>query len=87
MEYFAPVSDLRFYNQTLSEVKGQNRIILTKNGKPKYVVLDYPEYVRMKEDMTFLIEVQKGIRSLIKEPSISIESIKELKDLWLIKEK
>ena len=41
MENIVPVSDMRSYNQTLANVKVGQEVILTKNGRAKYVVSDY----------------------------------------------
>ena len=44
MENIAPISDLRNYNQTLQSVADGQHVVLTKNGRPKYVVADYEEF-------------------------------------------
>ena len=36
-----PVSDMRSYNQALANVKAGQEVILTKNGRAKYVVSDF----------------------------------------------
>lgn len=39
-----PVSDLRTYGEVLSEVDNGNIVILTKNGRSKYVVMKSEDY-------------------------------------------
>lgn len=38
-----PVSDLRNYNQVLGEVSYGEQVILTKNGRAQYAVVDIDE--------------------------------------------
>ena len=44
MENIIPVSDMRFYNQSLSDVTEGAPVILTKNGTAKYAVVDINEW-------------------------------------------
>lgn len=41
-----PVSDLRNYNNILKEVKPDQPLFLTKNGRGKYAVIDIEDYDR-----------------------------------------
>lgn len=76
MESIVPVSDLRSYNQTLSEVKPGNEVILTKNGHAKYVVSDYEEYQRMKATVELFEEIHKGIQSMKNEVPMTLDQLR-----------
>ena len=76
MENILPVSDLRFYNQTLSAVKDGQHVVLTKNGRAKYVVSDFAEWQKMNATLELFSELQKGITSHITEENISLDDLK-----------
>ena len=74
-----PVSDLRSYSQTLSEVKAGSEVILTKNGHAKYVVSDYEEFQRVKATIELFGEIQKGVQSFNNEDTIGIDELRARK--------
>ena len=76
MENIAPVSDLRNYNQTLQSVADGQYVVLTKNGRPKYVVADYEEFEKMHATIELFTELQKGVRSFDEEAPLSLEQLK-----------
>lgn len=76
MENIVPVSDMRSYNQTLANVEAGHEVILTKNGRAKYVVSDFEEYQKMKATLTLFEELYKGKQALKDEGAISIEQLK-----------
>lgn len=76
MENIVPVSDMRSYNQTLADVKPGQEVILTKNGRAKYVVVDYEEYQKMKATLSLFAELQKGTDSLETEESLTIDQLR-----------
>lgn len=65
MENVVPVSEMRYYNQTLSDVSQGSQVILTKNGTAKYAVVDFSEWERTKATVRLLEELQKRL-SIIK---------------------
>lgn len=76
-----PVSDLRNYNQVLGDVSYGEQVVLTKNGRAQYAVVDIEEWQKQKAKLRLLEELQKGYQSLHTEGSIfSEEFLKELKD-------
>jgi uncharacterized membrane protein len=75
MENTMPVSDLRFYNQTLSSVEMGNQVILTKNGRSKYVVADIDEWNKMKATIQLFGEIQKGVLSMQNEEPMTIDEL------------
>lgn len=77
MENTVPVSDMRFYNQTLSDVSEGSQVILTKNGKAKYAVVDFEEWQFMQAKLRLLQELEKGRQSLRTEPHVSREEFRK----------
>lgn len=77
MEHILPVSDLRFYNQSLSPVHEGSQVILTKNGRSKYVVADFEEWTKMKATLQLFSEIQKGVQSMENEPIMTIDELDE----------
>lgn len=76
-----PVSDLRNYNRVLSDVSYGEQVILTKNGRAEYAVVNIDEWQKQKAKLRLLEELQKGYQSLHTEGSISAEKfLKELED-------
>lgn len=73
-----PITDLENYNKVLSEVEFGKPVILTKNGKSKYVMMDINEYERMQSILKLLNELAKGDACIKKEDYISIEKVKEI---------
>lgn len=76
METIVPVSDMRSYNQTLANVKAGQEVILTKNGRAKYVVSDYEEFKKMKATLRLFEEIHTGVQSLKEEGGLSLEELK-----------
>lgn len=76
-----PVSDLRNYNQVLGDVSYGEQVVLTKNGRAQYAVVDIEEWQKQKAKLRLLEELQKGYQSLHTEGGISSEEfLKELKN-------
>lgn len=76
MENILPVSDMRFYNKALSNIAEGDQVILTKNGRPKYVVTDYAEWTKMNATIELFTELQKGVQSFESETPLSLEQLK-----------
>lgn len=77
MENIVPVSDMRYYNQTLSDVSIGSQVILTRNGKAKYAVVDIEEWRRTKATLRLFEELQKGYRSLANEKTYTPDELAE----------
>ncbi len=63
MPVIQPVSDLRSYNEVLSNVREGSPVFLTKNGHGRYVVLDMKDYDRLSAEASLLSELERGRRS------------------------
>lgn len=77
MENIVPVSDMRYYNQTLSDVSVGSQVILTRNGKAEYVVVDIEEWRRTQATLRLFEELQKGYRSLANEKTYTPDELAE----------
>ena len=63
MPVIQPVSDLRSYNEVLSNVHEGSPVFLTKNGHGRYAILDMKDYDRLSAEVTLLSELEKGRQS------------------------
>lgn len=77
MENIVPVSDMRYYNQTLSDVAVGSPVVLTRNGKAEYVVVDVEEWRKTKATLRLFQELQKGYRSLANEKIYTPDELAE----------
>ena len=72
MQNIVPVSDMRFYNEALSGVKEGSQVVLTKNGKPTYTVVDFQEWKVMQATLKLFEKLQRGYTSLENEETYTI---------------
>lgn len=75
MENIMPISDMRYYNQKLSDVSIGSQVILTRNGKAAYAVVDIDEWRRTQATLRLFEELQKGYQSLANEKTYSIDAL------------
>ena len=73
MPRILPVSDLKSYNEVLKQCDNGTPVYLTKNGRGKYVVQRLEDYEKLLSTVHMLSELNKGMASLRKEDSLSIE--------------
>lgn len=76
MENIMPVSDMRYYNQKLSDVRVGSQVILTRNGKAAYAVVDIEEWRKSQATLRLFEELQKGYHSLQTEKLVSREEFR-----------
>ncbi|MCL1990751.1 MAG: type II toxin-antitoxin system Phd/YefM family antitoxin [Defluviitaleaceae bacterium] len=77
MQNIIPISDMRFYNESLSKVAVGSEVVLTKNGKAKYTVVDFEEWEQTKATLELLKEIQKGVNSFKNKPTHTIEDFEK----------
>lgn len=76
-----PVSELRNYNRVLNAVRYGEPVILTKNGRPQYAVVDIDEWQKQQAKLRLLEELQKGYQSIHTEGGVSADDfLKELQN-------
>lgn len=65
----------------MSNVSNGEQVILTKNGRAEYAVVNIDEWQKQKAKLRLLEELQKGYQSLHAEGSISADDfLKELQN-------
>ena len=57
MTSILPVSDLRNYNEVLKNCRKGEPLYLTKNGRGRFVVMDFEDYERDCAEKKLLVEV------------------------------
>ena len=57
MPNIKPVSDLRNYNEVLSDIAVGEPVFLTKNGRGRYVILDIKEYEKLHAELKLVSEL------------------------------
>ncbi|MBO6230118.1 MAG: type II toxin-antitoxin system Phd/YefM family antitoxin [Ruminiclostridium sp.] len=80
MPNIRPVSDLRNYNDVLSEITVDSPVFLTKNGKGLYAIVDMKEYDKQRATIKLLSELAKGEASARKRGWLSEEDADRLID-------
>jgi len=70
-----PISDLHNYDEVLRDVENGKPVFLTRNGKPRYVILDMEEYEKINATMKLMSELEKGERSAREKGWIDFEEI------------
>lgn len=73
MPQILPVSDLKNYGEVLGRCENGSPVYLTKNGRGKYVVQSIEDYEKQEATIRLLAELSKGVESLRKEGSLTIE--------------
>ncbi|WP_127850173.1 type II toxin-antitoxin system Phd/YefM family antitoxin [Lacticaseibacillus hulanensis] len=53
-----PISDLRNYNKVLDEVKPNQPVFLTKNGRGRYALVDLEQYDYLQASTELLARLQ-----------------------------
>ena len=76
MPVIQPVSDLRSYNEVLSNVHEGSPVFLTKNGHGRYAILDMKDYDRLSAEVTLLSELEKGRHSGENEGWVSSSDVR-----------
>lgn len=75
-----PVSDLRNYNEVLTDVSDDSPVYLTKNGRGAYAVLTISDYEKLTAQIKFLSEMKKGEDSAQKSGWIKSEDARKMPD-------
>ena len=82
MPMIKPVSDLRNYNEVLRTIQADNPVYLTKNGRGKYVIVDYDDYEKKQSAMKLLSELLSAEEEAEREGWLSSEDVE--RELGLI---
>ena len=60
MASILPVSDLRNYNEVLKNCHKGEPVYLTKNGRGRFVVMDFEDYERDRAEKKLLMKLQEA---------------------------
>ena len=60
MPNIKPISDLSNYNEVLRDINVGEPVLLTMNGRGRYVVVDIKDYERMTAELKLMRELAKG---------------------------
>ena len=63
MPNIKPISDLRNYTEVLKEVKVNQPVYLTRNGRGAYAIVDMDELDRLKATVRLLTKLEEGEQS------------------------
>ena len=80
MPNIKPISELRNYTSVVNEVKYGSRVYLTRNGHGQIAMINMKELDEMEKQLAlyrFLLEMEKGERSIIEEGTISADDLKK----------
>lgn len=75
MPNIKPISDLRNYTDVLREVKENQPVYLTKNGRGAYAIIDLGELDRLKATVKLLTKLEEGERSAREKGWLSPEEV------------
>lgn len=60
MANILPVSDLKNYNEVLKNCHKGEPVYLTKNGRGRFVVMDFEDYERDRAEKKLLMKLQEA---------------------------
>ncbi|MBP3857894.1 MAG: type II toxin-antitoxin system Phd/YefM family antitoxin [Ruminiclostridium sp.] len=75
MPNIRPVSDLRNYNDVLSQIAIDSPVFLTKNGRGRYAIMDIEEYEKNRATLKLLSELAKGEQSAKEQGWLTEEEV------------
>ena len=80
MPMIKPVSELRNYPDVLKNVKVGHPVYLTKNGYDQVTLINSKELDEIEKELAtyrFMLEMEKGERSILEEGTTSSEDLKK----------
>ena len=63
MPNIKPISDLRNYTEVLNEVKEDNPVYLTRNGRGEYAIVKIKDLDKLKATIRLLAKLEEGEKS------------------------
>ena len=75
MPNIKPISDLRNYTEVLKEVRANQPVYLTRNGKGVYAIVDINELDRLKASVQLLSKLEEGERSARKNGWVTADEV------------
>ncbi len=79
MTSILPVSDLRNYNEVLKNCRKGEPLYLTKNGRGRFVVMDFEDYERDCAEKKLLLKLQEAEEAVKDDEGwLSLDELKAL---------
>ena len=79
MTSILPVSDLRNYNEVLKNCRKGEPLYLTKNGRGRFVVMDFEDYERDCAEKKLLLKLQEAEEAVKDDEGwLSLDELKVL---------
>ena len=75
MPNIKPISDLRNYTAVLKEVKANQPVYLTRNGKGAYAIVDINELDRLNAAIKLLSKLEEGEQSAREKGWITADEV------------
>ena len=75
MPNIKPISDLRNYTEVLKEVKANQPVYLTRNGKGAYAIVDINELDRLNATIKLLAKLEEGEQSAREKGWITADDV------------
>lgn len=75
MPNIKPISDLRNYTEVLNEVRANQPVYLTQNGRGAYAIVEINELDRMKATIQLLTKLEEGEQSARENGWLSAEEV------------
>ena len=63
MPNIKPISDLRNYTDVLREVRDNNPVYLTRNGRGEYAIVKIGELDRLRASVALMAQLEDGVKS------------------------
>lgn len=70
-----PISDLRNYTEVLNEVREDNPVYLTRNGRGEYAIIKIQELDKLKATIRLLGKLEEGQKSAREEGWLSADDV------------
>ncbi len=75
MPNIKPISDLRNYTEVLREVKDNNPVYLTRNGRGEYAIVKIGELDRLRASVALMAQLEEGEKSARENGWISADDV------------
>lgn len=75
MPNIKPISDLRNYTDVLREVRDNNPVYLTRNGRGEYAIVKIGELDRLHASLALIAQLEEGEKSARESGWISADDV------------
>lgn len=75
MPNIKPISDLRNYTDVLREVRDNNPVYLTRNGRGEYAIVKIGELDRLRASVALMAQLEEGEKSAREGDWISADDV------------